>query len=85
MSRTAYSDYVAPVTHEVNGVTKSVEHFMSQIPSEVYLTLAMVSIGFSAVVQLSGRKKDSTFIGHWVPTFLLLGLYNKIAQYEHKV
>lgn len=84
MSRTAYPNYVAPVAEEAEGVTNTIERYMSQIPSSVYMTLALASIALSATVQLSGRKKDSQFIGHWVSSFLLLGLYNKIARYEGK-
>ena len=40
----------------------------------VYLSLAFGSIGLSAIMHLAGRKTDAQFIGHWVPTILLLGV-----------
>jgi hypothetical protein len=27
-----------------------------------------------------GRDKDALFVGQWAPTFLILGLYNKIVK-----
>jgi hypothetical protein len=27
-----------------------------------------------------GKKETAQFVGHWVPTFLILGLYNKIVK-----
>jgi hypothetical protein len=27
-----------------------------------------------------GRKHDAQFVGHWVPTNLILGLYNKLVK-----
>ena len=71
---------VAPHEHEEGTITKAIEHYTSQVPSGVYLSLAIGSIGVSAVLRLAGRKDDAQFVGHWVPTILLLGLYNKIVK-----
>ncbi len=38
---------------------------------------AFVSMIASLVLQLKGRKHESLFIGQWVPTLLLLGLYKR--------
>jgi len=27
-----------------------------------------------------GRERDAVFVGQWAPTFLLLGVYNKIVK-----
>jgi len=34
----------------------------------------------SAALQIAGNQKTSLFIGQWAPSFLLLGLYNKIVK-----
>ena len=34
----------------------------------------------SATLQLMGSKHASVFVGQWAPTFLLLGLYNKLVK-----
>ena len=63
-------------------ITKAIETYTSQVPSGFYLSLAVGAIGLSALLHLSGRKNDSQFVGHWVPTILLLGLYNKLVKVE---
>jgi len=68
--------------HHEGEITKQIEYYTSQVPSGVYLSLAVASIGLSAVFHLAGRKTDSQFVGHWVPTILLLGLYNKLVKVQ---
>lgn len=72
--------HVAPHQHEEGTLTKTIEHYTSQVPSGFYLSLAIGSIGLSAALHMMGRKQDSQFVGHWVPTILLLGLYNKLVK-----
>jgi hypothetical protein len=31
-------------------------------------------------LQFSGRQHESLFVGQWAPTFLILGLYNKLVE-----
>ena len=80
MSRLADSMSVAPHEHPEGTVTKTIEHYTSQVPSGTYLTLAVGSIGLSALLKLAGRDRDAQFVGHWVPTILILGLYNKLVK-----
>ena len=61
-------------------MTKAIEHYTSQVPSGTYLSLAVGSIGVSALLKLTGRNRDAQFVGHWVPTILILGLYNKLVK-----
>ncbi len=68
--------------HQEGTVTKAIEHYTSQVPSGVYLSLAIGSIGLSALMKLAGRDKDAQFIGHWVPSILILGLYNKLVKVQ---
>ena len=58
------------------------EHYPSQVPSGVYLSLAMGSIGLLIGLRAFGQKNAATFVGHRVPTILLLGLYNKLVKIE---
>jgi hypothetical protein len=81
MTRADFADYsVAPGQHEEGVMTKRIEHFTSQIPSGVYLSLAFGSAGLAAALYLAGRKTDAIFVGHWTSTILLLGTYNKIVR-----
>ncbi len=73
---------VAPRQHEEGTITKAIEHYTSQVPSGTYLSLAIASIGLSAILKLSGRDRDAQFVGHWVPSILILGLYNKLVKLE---
>ena len=38
---------------------------------------AFISMIASLILQLKGRKHESLFVGQWVPTLLLLGLYKR--------
>ena len=76
----AFSNQKQPVEGEL---TKKIEKVTAQIPSVGYLGLALgsmaLSIGFALVKE---RKDIANFVGLWVPSFLLLGIYNKIVKTE---
>ncbi|WP_422924188.1 hypothetical protein [Singulisphaera sp. PoT] len=83
MTQAEFVDYgVEPRQHEEGYLTKRIEHFTSQIPSGTYLTVAIGAVGVSAGLYLAGRKSAATFVGHWAPTILLLGLYNKVVKLQ---
>ncbi|WZO96841.1 hypothetical protein EP7_003846 [Isosphaeraceae bacterium EP7] len=73
---------VAPHEHAEGDLTKQIEYYTSQVPSGTYLGLAVGSIGLSLGLQLLGKRHAATFVGQWVPTILLLGLYNKLVKIE---
>jgi hypothetical protein len=62
--------------------TKTVERYTAAVPSSAYLAVAMAAIGISLAAQVAGKGKWGNFIAQWVPTWLLLGLYNKIVKTE---
>ena len=64
-------------------LTKKVEKVTAQIPSITYLGLAAGAMVFSMALAISREKKGwANFVGLWVPSFLLLGIYNKIVKTE---
>jgi hypothetical protein len=63
-------------------LTKAIEQYTAAIPSSTYLTVAVGAMALSLVAQLTGRGKWGNFIAQWVPTWLLLGVYNKIVKTE---
>jgi hypothetical protein len=71
---------VRPGEHREGAITAAIENYTSMVPSGTYLSVAMGCIGVSALLHLSGRKEDAQFVGHWVPTILILGLYNKFVK-----
>jgi hypothetical protein len=71
---------VIPHEHREGYLTEQIEHYTSQVPSGTYLSLAVASIGLSLALQMLGRKHEAQFVGQWVPTILILGLYNKMVK-----
>ncbi len=65
---------------EEGTITKQIESVTAQVPSSTFLTVAVGSIAVSALLQLAGRKADAQFVGQWVPTILIMGLYNKLVK-----
>src|SRR5690606_12103051 len=63
-------------------VARGIEEQSSKLPSDTFLWAALGSIGLSLTLRLSGRRDLSQFVGQWAPTFLILGLYNKLVKIE---
>lgn len=64
-------------------LTKKIEKVTAQIPSVGYLGLALGSMAISIGLAMAKDRKDiANFVGLWVPSFLLLGIYNKIVKTE---
>jgi hypothetical protein len=63
--------------------TKQIENQTAKIPSVFFLNLAIGSVVLSAINKAVNPKSTvANFIGLWVPTFLLLGVYNKLVKIE---
>jgi hypothetical protein len=67
-------------THSEGLVAKTIEQQTVKLPSDLFLWAAAGSIVASMALQLSGDKEKSNFVGQWAPTFLILGLYNKLVK-----
>ena len=66
--------------HTEGSVAKQIEQQTAKLPSDWFLWAAMAAIATSATLQVTGNKHASTFVGQWAPTFLILGLYNKLVK-----
>lgn len=66
-------------------VTKRIEEQTSRVPSLTYMGLAVGSMVASAVCMATGRKQLAQFIGQWVPSLLVIGLYNKLVKVEDEL
>ncbi len=82
-----YKEYVSsePRTgarqeHREGPVARSIEQQTAKLPSDVWLWAAFGSIAASLIFQISGEEQKAGFIGHWAPTFLALGIYNKLVK-----
>ena len=69
-----------PPEHREGTVAKTIEQQTAKLPSDLFLWLAGGSIAGSLTLKLMGRDKDANFVGQWAPTFLILGLYNKLVK-----
>jgi hypothetical protein len=79
-----YQDTMAgrsPSTTE-DQFTKTVEEYTASIPSSAFLGVAVAAMGASLLFQVAGQGKWGNFIAQWVPTWLIIGLYNKIVKLE---
>ncbi len=66
--------------HREGFLAKSIEEQTAKLPTGTFLWLALGSITASLTLKISGRDKDALFVGQWAPTFLILGLYNKLVK-----
>ena len=65
---------------EEGQLTETVESITGQVPSLAYLGLGVAAMVASLSFMLAGRKNVANFIGQWVPTILIMGLYNKVVK-----
>ncbi len=61
-------------------LAKMIEEQTAKLPSDLFLWAAGGSIVGSLLFQMLGDEKKSVFVGQWAPTFLILGLYNKLVK-----
>lgn len=53
---------------------------MEEIPVEAYYFAVGASVLASLACYTAGKKDAAHFIGHWAPTFALLGLMNRLLK-----
>jgi|SRR4051812_2129155 len=66
--------------HSEGWMARTIEQQTAKLPSDLFLWAALGSIGCSLLLQAKGKQHESLFVGQWAPTFLLLGLYNKLVK-----
>ena len=69
-----------PSEHREGYVARAIEDQTAKLPSDTFLWLAGGSIATSLTLKMMGRSHDALFVGQWAPTFLILGLYNKLVK-----
>jgi hypothetical protein len=60
--------------------TGAIEAQTSKLPSSAYLGFAIGSMAASATLKILGKDEWALFVGQWAPSFLLLGVYNKMVK-----
>jgi hypothetical protein len=73
---------IAKPEHQEGRLATMIEEQTAKLPSDMFLWAAVGSMIASAALQATGRKHNALFIGQWAPTFLILGLYNKLVKVE---
>jgi hypothetical protein len=66
--------------HREGRVAKAIEDQTAKLPSDTFLWAAGGAMVGSIVLQSLGKRDAANFVGQWVPTLLILGLYNKIVK-----
>ena len=66
--------------HTEGVMARVIEEQTAKLPSDTFLWASLGSIATSLILQTMGKKEESLFVGQWAPTFLILGLYNKIVK-----
>jgi hypothetical protein len=70
----------ARAEHREGVVARSIEQQTAKLPSDLFLWAAFGSIAGSLAFKMSGKDHHALFVGQWAPTFLILGLYNKLIK-----
>ena len=78
--QTNVEDKVEQMSGEEGRLTAKIERYTSALPSATWLLLGAGALVGSLTLKLLGREKTASFVGEWVPTFLLLGIYNKLVK-----
>jgi hypothetical protein len=61
-------------------VARAIEEQTAKLPSDLFLWAAGGAIATSLLLKLAKKDHLALFVGQWVPSFLLLGIYNKIVK-----
>lgn len=73
---------VSSYDREEGFLAKAIEEQTSKLPSDMFLWAAAGSIATSLTLRMMGKSNQSLFVGQWAPTFLILGLYNKLVKVQ---
>jgi hypothetical protein len=73
---------VSAYDREEGFLAKAIEEQTSKLPSDLFLWAAAGSIATSLTLRMMGKGNQSLFVGQWAPTFLILGLYNKLVKVQ---
>ena len=69
-----------PQRHSEGIIARTIEEQTAKLPSDAFLWAAGASILCSLTFKMNGKNDKALFVGQWAPTFLILGLYNKIVK-----
>ena len=68
--------------HREGPVATAIEQQTAKVPSDIFLWAALGSMAASLTLKILKKDKTALFVGQWAPSFLILGMYNKIVKLE---
>ena len=66
--------------HSEGPVASAIEQQTAKLPSDLFLWAALGSMAVSATLKIFGKNHTARCVGLWAPSFLLLGIYNKLVK-----
>ena len=63
-------------------VARAIEEQTAKLPSDLFLWAAVGSMAASLTLKVLRNDHMSLFVGQWAPSFLLLGIYNKLVKLQ---
>ncbi|MCE5313965.1 MAG: hypothetical protein ABFD49_12095 [Armatimonadota bacterium] len=78
------ADKAAEKIMEQRRIVDSAMSVPEKISPRVFFGLSLGSIILSLGLFAAKRKDDAVFVGHWAPTFLLLGLFSRLVSSKQK-
>lgn len=77
----AYNPRVSGRETAEDRFTSEIERRTAQVPSTVYLGLAIGSMAASAILKIMKQDEWALFVGQWAAPILIIGNYNKIVKH----
>ena len=68
--------------HKEGKIARFIEEQTAKLPSDLFLWASFTSIAASLTLKILKQNNTALFVGQWAPTFLILGLYNKLVKVE---
>jgi len=68
--------------HKEGTLATILEEQTAKIPSDVYLWTAAGAFALATGLLIANKKHAGLYIGQWVPSLLIIGLYNKLVKVE---
>ncbi|HLV22227.1 MAG TPA: hypothetical protein VKZ49_15145 [Polyangiaceae bacterium] len=71
---------VVRAEHDEDSFTRVLEQQAAKIPSQYFLSAAILAMLGSVAYEIAGRRRVSRFIGMWPAPLLVMGVYNKLVK-----